>query len=255
MLLVKSPQDIAVMREGGKILAAILKELAAYIKPGITTNEIDKLAQELVFRYGAESSFKNYIPRAALKPYPAMICLSTNDEIVHTPPSSRALKQGDIITLDFGIKHKGFHTDAAITLPIGDIDFEVARLIRVTKKALKLGIAKVRPGATTGDIGNTIQRYVESQNFSVVEDLIGHGIGRELHEEPEVPNQGKRGAGAELVEGMTICIEPMVSMGSPKIIQGENGFTWKTADGSFSAHFEHTVLVTKEGHEILTILN
>lgn len=252
MITIKSSQEIALMREGGRILSAILGKLKGEVRPGVTTDMLNKLAKELVLRFGAKPSFKGYTPGGASKPYPAALCASVNEEIVHTPPSDRILKDGDIITLDFGVLYKGFHTDSAITVPVGKIDPEVLRLIHVTKKALKRGIKKVRPGITIGDIGETIQRYVESQSFYIVRELVGHGIGKNLHEEPEIPNWGKRGVGIELVEGMAICIEPMIMMKDAKVVRGDDGFTWKTADGSWSAHFEHTIAVTKDSHEVLT---
>jgi methionyl aminopeptidase len=254
MMTVKNQQEIAMMREGGRILAQILTRLKQEVRPGIITDYLNKLAEELVLSYGAKSSFRGYRPAGASKPYPAVLCVSMNEEIVHTPPSQRVLNEGDIITLDFGVLYKGFHTDAAITVPVGKVDSEVLRLIHVTKKALKLGIKKVHPGITIGDIGETIHRYVASQNFYVVRELVGHGIGRQLHEEPEIPNYGKRHAGPELKEGMVICIEPMVMMKDAKVIEGDDGFTFKSADNSLSAHFEHTIAITKDGHEILTEL-
>lgn len=252
MITIKSPQEIAIMREGGRILAEILEKLKKEVRPGVTTKELDRLAEELVFNYGAKPSFKGYTPADAPKPYPAALCVSVNEEIVHTPPSDRLLKEGDIITLDFGVLYKGFHTDAAITVPVGKVDPEVLRLIHVAKKALKRGIKKVHPGITIGDIGETIQRWVESQSFYVVRNLVGHGIGRNLHEEPEIPNWGKRHTGIELKEGMVICIEPMIIMKEAKLVRGGDGFTFKTDDGSWSAHFEHTIAITKDGHEVLT---
>lgn len=251
-ITIKSPQEIALMREGGRILAEILEKLKAEVRPGVTTQELNKLAEELVSQHGVEPSFRGYRPSGAKKPYPAALCVSVNEEIVHTPPSDRVLKEGDIITLDFGVLHKGFHSDAAITVPVGKVDYEVLRLIHVTKKALRLGIKKVHPGVTTGDIGEIIQRWVQSQNFYVVRNLVGHGIGRNLHEEPEIPNWGKRHTGVVLEEGMVICIEPMVMMKDAKVVQGGDGFTFNTADGSWSAHFEHTIAITKDGHEVLT---
>lgn len=234
------------MAEGGKILAKIMKELEKKVRPGITTKELDKVAKELILKSKAKCSFLGY------ENFPACLCASINEEIVHVTPSERKLKEGDIISLDLGIFWKGYHLDMAITLPVGKVSFEAQRLIRVTKKALKLAIKKTRPGNTFGDIGNTIQRYVESQGFNVVRDLCGHGIGKELHEEPKVLNYGKRHQGEKLKEGMVFCIEPMVTMGDFKIKKTKDGYGFQTKDGSLSCHFEKTVAVTKEGCEILT---
>ncbi len=249
MITIKNQQEIQIMREGGKILAKIMAELSKIVKPGITTEYLDKVAQDLVFKYGAEPSFKGY------QNFPAVLCVSINEEIVHGVPSSeRNLKEGDIVSLDLGILYQGFHTDMAVTLPVGQVIPEALRLIRVTKKALKRALKKIRPGNTVGDIGNTIERYVKSQGLKVIRDLCGHGIGRELHEEPQILNYGKRKKGTVLKPGMTLCIEPMVSLGSEEIEKAKDGFAYKTKDNSLSAHFEHTVLVTENGNEILTSL-
>lgn len=259
MITIKTPEEIQIMAEGGKILAKIMKELEKTVRPGITTKDLNKVAKDLIFRYGAKPSFKGY------QDFPATLCTSINEEIVHVIPSDRKLKEGDIISLDLGILFKGFHTDMAVTLPVGKIDPEVQRLVRVTKKALKRGIKKVRPGNTFGDIGNTIQRYVEGQGFNVVRDLCGHGIGKELHEDPKILNYGKRHKGPEIKEGMVFCLEPMITMGdccppaggrasslAGKLKKTEDGPGFETADGSLSAHFEHTMAVTKNGCRILT---
>ena len=248
MIKIKSPEEIKIMAEGGKILASIMKELEKKVRPGITTKELDRFAESLILKSGGKCSFKGY------QDFPACLCTSINEEIVHAVPSNRVLKEGDIISLDLGILYKGFHTDMAITIPVGKIDPEVQRLMRVTKKALKRGIKKVRPGNTFGDIGNTIQRYVESQGFNVVRELCGHGIGKEIHEDPKILNYGKRHTGPEIKEGMTFCLEPMVTIGDWKLKKSKNGHGYETADGSLSAHFEHTIAVTKKGCQILTEL-
>jgi len=252
MIQIKTEKEIKIMREGGRILAEIMKELEKTVKTGITTKELDKVAQDLVFRSGAKCSFKNY------QGFPSCLCVSINEEIVHVAPSGRQLKQGDIISLDLGIFYKGFHTDMAITLFVGEaipnVSSEIQRLIRVTKKALKRGIKKVRPGNTFGDIGNTIQRYAESQGFNVIRELCGHGIGKKIHEEPQILNYGKRREGPEIKEGMVFCLEPMVVMGDGRIKKSKDNYGWTTVDGSLSAHFEHTVAVTKDGAKVLTML-
>lgn len=234
------------MAEGGRILAKIMKELGKRVRPGIKTIEIDRLAKSLIFKYGGKCSFKGY------ESFPACLCTSINEEIVHSVPSGRQLKEGDIISLDLGISYKGFHTDMAVTLPVGKVSQEIARLIQATKKSLKQGIKNVKPGNTFGDIGNAVQRYIESQGFNVVRDLCGHGIGKELHEDPKILNYGKKYTGLEIKEGMVFCLEPMVTIGDWKIKKSEEGHSFKTADGSLSAHFEHTVAVTKNGCQVLT---
>lgn len=253
MISIKTPQEIKIMAEGGRILAEIMQKLQKEVRPGITTKDLDRLAESLILDYGAKPSFKGY------QGFPATLCTSVNDEIVHVVPSSRVLKEGDIISLDLGLvwppdAKNSFHLDMAVTLPVGKVSFEAQRLIRVTKKALKLGIKKIRPGNTTGDIGNTIQRYVESQGYNVARDLSGHGIGKKLHEEPLIPNFGQRHKGEKLLPGMVICVEPMVMVGHWKLKKCEDGFGYKTADGFLSAHFEHTVAVTENGCQVLTNL-
>lgn len=241
-------EKIEAMTEGGKILAGIMKELQKQVRLGITTRELDRLAESLVLNSGAKCSFKGY------GDYPACLCTSINDVIVHGVPSEYVLKEGDIISLDLGIFYKGYHTDMAISLPVGKVSPEANRLIHVTKKSLKRAIKKVRPGNTFGDLGNSIQRYVEDQGFNVIRSLCGHAIGKNLHEDPQILNYGKRHTGPEIKEGDTFCIEPMVVMGDWKIIRSEDGFGYKTKDGSLAAHFEHTVLATSNGCKVLTPL-
>ncbi len=249
MISIKTPEEIAIMTEGGRILAGIIKELEKMIKPGITTKELDRLAESLILKSKGKCSFKGY------GGFPACLCTSINEEIVHSLPCKRILKEGNIISLDIGMLYKGFHTDMAITVSVGKVIPEVQRLIRVTKKALKRGIKKAKPGNTFGDIGNTTQRYVESQGFNVVRDLCGHGIGKKLHEEPQILNYGKRRTYSEIKEGMVFCLEPMVTMGDWKIKKSKDGYGFATADNSLSAHFEHTIAMTKDGVKILTMVN
>lgn len=246
MISIKTKEEIEIMAEGGKILAEIMRELGKRVKPGIKTLELDGLAEGLVLKSGGKCSFKGY------DGFPNCLCISINEEIVHGIPSERALKEGDIIKLDLGFFYKGFHADMALTLPVGKVSFEAQRLIRVTKKVLKLAIKKARPGNTLGDVGNTIQRYVESQGFNVVRELCGHGIGSALHEEPQILNYGKRERGEEIKEGMVFCLEPMVAAGDWKIKKSKDNYGYQTADNSLSAHFEHTVAITKKGAKILT---
>jgi len=245
MITIKSKEEIQIMKEGGKILANVLKEVSKLAKPGVTTKELDRAAEALILKYG-KPSFKGY------EGFPACLCTSINEEIVHVIPSDRVLKEGDIVSLDSGVFYKGFHTDMAITVPVGKISLEAQRLIRDTKKALKRGIKKIRPGNTIGDVSNTIQRYIESQGFGLVRELCGHGIGKNVHEEPQIPNYGKRGTGPKLAEGMVICLEPMLTAGDWKIKKAKDGYGFQTKDGSLSAHFEQTIAVKKDGCEVLT---
>lgn len=247
MIPLKTQEEIKIMAEGGRILSGIMKKLSKLVKPGITTKDLDRVAETLIFKAGAEPSFKGH------QGYPASFCFSLNEKIVHGVPSeSVLLKEGDIITLDIGMKYKGFHTDMAVTLPVGKVEPEIKRMIWVTRKALKRAIKKVRPGNTFGDIGNTIQRYVESQGYNVIRELCGHGIGRELHEDPQILNYGKRHLGPEIQEGMVFCIEPMVTKGDWRIKLSKDRIGYETFDGSWAAHFEQTVAVTKHGAKILT---
>ncbi|MDP2664003.1 MAG: type I methionyl aminopeptidase [bacterium] len=248
MIPIKTPEEIKIMAEGGRILAQIMAELEKRVEPGATTRELDRVAETLILKSGAKPSFKGH------QGYPAALCVSVNEEIVHALPSQRKLKEGDIVSLDLGLFYKGFHSDMALTLPVGKVSPETQRLIRATKKALKRGIKKSRLGNTFGDIGNTIQRHVESQGFNVVRDLCGHGIGRELHEDPQIMNYGKRKTGEKIKEGMVFCLEPMVTVGDWQIKKSKDGHGFETADGSLSCHFEHTIAVTGNGTKILTVL-
>ena len=249
MITIKTQEEIAIMAQAGKILAKVMKELEKMVKPGIATLELDRAAEALILSKGAKPGFKGY------NGFPYSLCASVNENVVHGYPSNYVLKDGDIIGLDLGVFYKNFYTDMAITVPVGGVSFEAKRLINVTKKALRLGIKRVKPGNTVGDIGNTIQRFVEYQGFAVVRDLCGHGIGKNLHEDPKIPNFGKRGGGEKLVEGMVICIEPMVSAGNYVLRKSDDGYGYATRDNSLSAHFEHTIAITKKGPCILTGIN
>jgi len=246
MVFIKTEKEIEIMRQGGKILAKILDELEKKIKPGTNTFFLNEFAENLAARFGAKPSFKGY------KNYPASLCVSVNSEVVHGLPKQKILKEGDIVGLDFGLFYKGYYTDMAKTVGVGKISSLAKRLIFVTKKALDLGIAQVRPGNHVGDISFAIQNYVESNGFSVVRDLVGHGVGRKVHEPPQVPNFGEKGKGIKLEKGMTLAIEPMVNAGKPEVRLLPDGWTFVTCDGSLSCHFEHTVAVTNDGNEILT---
>jgi methionyl aminopeptidase len=254
MIPIKTQREIEIMREGGKILAGIMEELEKKVRPGIKTLELGRLAESLILNSGASPSFKGYTNRkdGIVDPYPSSLCTSINEEIVHCLPSERVLKEGDIISLDLGIYYKGFHTDMATTVPVGKVAPESQRLIKVTKKALKRGINEIKPGNHIGDIENAIQKFVEENGFNVVRDLCGHGIGKELHEDPQILNFGKKGSGTEIKEGMVLCLEPMVAIGDSTIKRAKDGWGYSTFDDSLSAHFEHTIAVAKKGAEILT---
>jgi len=246
MISIKTKEEIEIMAEGGKILAETLKEIAKMAKPGITTLELDRASEALILKKGAKPAFKGY------EGFPYSLCTSVNDIIVHGFPTNYVLKEGDVVGLDLGVLYKGYNTDMAVTVGIGEISFEAKRLLDVTKKSLRLGIKKVRDGVTTGDVGNTIQRYIEDQGFGVVRDLCGHGIGKKVHEDPQIPNYGQRHKGVVLKEGMVICIEPMVTIGDYKLKTAKDGYGFATVDGSLTAHFEHTLVVTKDGAKVLT---
>jgi methionyl aminopeptidase len=248
----KSKAEIAIMRDGGKILADILQLLASKAKLGISGNEINELAEREIKKYKAAPSFLNYKIYKGGAPFPASICFSVNDEIVHGFPFGKILKEGDIVGLDLGIKYNGLHTDCAITVGVGKISEKTTKLIKVAQESLYKGIEKVKAGNRLGDIGFAIQNYAEKNGFSVVRDLVGHGVGRSIHEPPEVPNFGKMGEGMKLCAGMTFAIEPMINEGDCRIKCDKDQWTIRTQDGKLSAHFEHTVAVTKDGCEILT---
>lgn len=245
----KTSSEIAIMRENGRILARTLRQVAEAIVPGKTTpKDLDALAHRLITEAGAKPSFLGY------RNFPASACISVNDQVVHGIPDDRPLVDGDIITLDFGVYKDGWHADSAWTFPVGPISVEAQRLLNVTRESLFQGIAKARVGNTTGDIGAAVQKYVEANGYSVVRDLVGHGIGRNLHDVPaQVPNFGKPGSGEKLRAGWTICIEPMINQGTHRVNTLKDGWTVVTADGKLSAHFEHTIAILKDGPEILTV--
>ena len=244
MVILKSGEEIDIMRRCGKILMAVLDKLRTEVKPGITTGEIDQIAVHEMELRGGKPSFKNY------KGFPGNICISVNNEVVHGIPGERVLQEGDIVSLDIGVKFNGFHTDAAITVGVGKISQEAEELISVTEGSLKAGIAQANCGARVGDISAAIQHYVESTGFSVIREYSGHGVGRDLHEEPQIPNFVV-GKGALLRKGMTLAIEPMVNVGGWQTKLAPNQWTVLTADGSLSAHFEHTIAITDNEAEIL----
>ena len=254
MIRIKTKEDIAILREGGRRHGAILRKLVTMVKPGVRTAELNRQAEKLIKEGGDTASFLNYKPYGADRPYPASLCVSVNDEIVHGIPTEndRELKEGDIVTLDLGLTHRGMITDAAITVPVGSVSPEVAELLVVTKEAMLAGIKAAKGGKRTGDIGNAIEIIGVAHGYGVVEDLSGHGVGYEVHEDPYVPNYGDVGKGEVLKPGMVIAIEPMFNLGTKDIRLANDGYTYCTADGKYSAHFEHTVLITKGDAEILT---
>ena len=248
MIILKKESEIAKMREAGRVLARTMKEVSGIIEAGKTTlNDIDQLAERLIAEAGCQASFKNY------RGYPASTCLSVNEVVIHGIPNGTVLQEGDIIDLDFGVIKDGWHADSAWTFPVGTVSDSTKRLMNVARESLFQGIAKAQAGNRLGDIGATVQKYVEGNGYSVVREMVGHGIGRDLHEEPSVPNFGKPGKGVVIKEGMTFCIEPMVNEGTHKVLTLDDGWTIVTADGKLSAHFEHTIAVTKDGPELLTI--
>ncbi|HYM92370.1 MAG TPA: type I methionyl aminopeptidase [bacterium] len=246
MILLKSPTDLAVMRRAGEIAARALQAVVRAVRPGITTRELDRIAEDRIRRLGAEPAFLGY------RGFPASLCTSVNDEVVHGIPGPRRLHEGEIISLDLGAVLEGFHGDLAVTVPVGKVSPAVARLLRVTAEALEVGIRAVRPEGHLGDVSAAIQRYVETHGFSVVREFAGHGIGRHLHEEPQIPNFGRPGNGVALRPGMTLAIEPMVNMGTSEVVMDADGWTVRTRDGKPSAHFEHTVAVGDDGPIVLT---
>lgn len=246
MVTLKTPDQIAKMREAGAVVAAMLAATRAAVQPGVTTLELDRIAADVLKRAGAESSFLGYYG------YPNTICTSVNDQIVHGIPSRRKLKEGDLIGIDAGAIIDGWHADAAITVPVGQVSAEARTLIAVTEQALQKGIAAARVGNRLGDIGAAVQQYVEAQGFSVVRNYVGHGIGRAMHEEPQVPNYGTPERGKDIKDGLCIAIEPMVNIGGNATKVLEDQWTVVTADGSLSAHFEHTLACLPGGPVVLT---
>lgn len=253
-IIIKTKEEIDIIREGGHRLATILSKTAKMVKPGISTYELDKYAHKLIIEGGDKPAFLNYKPDGAPKPFPATICISVNNEIVHgIPKKSKILKEGDIVSLDLGLIHKGLFTDHAVTVPVGKISKKDQNLLDDTKKALEIGIWAARGGDNVGDIGYAIESFVH-RKYGIVRELAGHGVGIAIHEDPYIPNFGKRGHGHKLIPGMIIAIEPMLNIGRENIVVDSDLWTIKTLDGSRSAHFEHTILITDGEPEILTMI-
>ena len=247
MITIKSQREIELMREAGAILAETHEMLKAHIKPGITTAKLDKLAEEFIISKGGSPSFKNY------NGFPGSICSSINEVVVHGIPSKKAvLKNGDIISIDLGVNFQGYHADAAITHPVGNISDKVKKLLEVTEASLYEGLKEAKPGNHLSNISHRIEQFIKPHGYGIVEEFTGHGIGKNLHEEPYVPNFGEPNEGPILQEGMTICVEPMVNLGTKNVKILRDNWTTVTIDRKYSAHFEHTIVITKDGYEILT---
>ena len=247
MIILKSPREIDLMRQAGRVTARALQAAGNAVEPGVSTAELDRIVRKTIERAGAVPSFRNY------KGFPASACISVNDQVIHGIPGHRILQQGDIVSIDVGAFIGGFHGDHAWTFACGDISEPAQALLRTTREALLEGIAHAQPGSRVGDVSNAVQRYVEARGYSVVRQFVGHGVGASIHEAPEVPNFGEAGRGARLLPGTTIAIEPMVNAGAAEVTVQPDGWTTVTADGSLSAHFEHSIAVTADGPVILTL--
>jgi len=255
MIVIKSRDEIEKIRESSRIVAEVLQTLREFIRPGITTWALNKKAEEVIKKRKARAAFKGYKPSFGSGAYPAALCVSINEEVIHGIPSTRrVIKEGDIVSMDVGVCYKGYYGDGATTVAVGEVEDRVKELLKVAEEALYRGIEAARVGNRVGDISFAVQSYVESHGFSVIREFVGHGVGKRIHEEPPVPNFGEPGRGPLLKEGMTIAIEPMVAMGSGEVRIKEDGWTAVTVDGSWAAHFEHTIAVLEEGPRILTEL-
>ncbi|MFA6324649.1 MAG: type I methionyl aminopeptidase [Candidatus Paceibacterota bacterium] len=255
VIIIKTPEEIEIIREGGKRLATILHNVKDIIKPGISTFELDQYAFKLITDMGDYPAFLKYKPEGAENPYPASLCVSVNEEVVHgIPKKDKILKEGDIVSIDLGLRHKGLYTDMAITVGVGEISGGSKKLLEVTEKALRVGIDAARCGNRIGDISHAIESFARPHKYGIVEILAGHGVGKAVHEDPYIPNFGKAGTGAKLEKGMVIALEPMLNNGTKNLVLEKDGWTFRTADKKKSAHFEHTILITNDEPEILTML-
>lgn len=252
MTILKDKKEIDILREGGRILASVLCQVADGARIGVLTIELDALAEKLIKQSGGTPSFKNYKTTEDEIPFPFALCVSINDEVVHGIPGERSLQSGDIVGLDLGLEFKGFYTDMAITVPMGKVSDEAKKIIDIAEESLNGGINAAKGGAHIGDIGFAVQSCAEKKGFSVVRKLVGHGLGHRPHESPEIPNFGEKRTGMTLKEGMVLAIEPMITAGGPDVFLGDDMWTWKTKDRSLSAHFENTIIITKFGAEIIT---
>ncbi len=255
MVIIKTKEEIEGIRKSSRIVAEVLEVLKGFVRPGLTTWALNKKAEAVIRKRHARPAFKGYKPSFNSEAYPAAICASINEEVVHGLPSKRrVLKEGDIVSVDVGVVLNGFFGDAAFTYPVGEVSEKARRLMKVTEEALYRGIEQAVPGNRVGDISCAVQQHVESNGYSVVRDYVGHGVGKQIHEDPPIPNFGACGKGTKLVEGMTIAIEPMVAEGSGEVAVRPDGWTAYTRDGSLAAHFEHTIAITDNGPEILTVI-
>ena len=253
MIFLKSLEEIEIMRTANRIVAEILSELRQRVQPGVSTGEIDCVAEELIGKKKAKTAFKGYTIRNGSVPFPAHICISLNNEVVHgIPYHQRIIRDGDVVSLDFGVVYSGFYGDAAVSFAVGETDHSILQLLDTTAAALEDGICHACIGNRLGDVSAAVQEYVERDGFSIVREFVGHGVGRRLHEDPPVPNYGVRNRGVRLREGMVIAIEPMVNMGAPEVAMLEDGWTAVTKDGSLSAHFEHSVAIMADGPVVLS---
>jgi len=255
MATVKDPWELALMRQSGRRLAEVAAILRESVRPGVSTAELDRIAEREIRKRSGVPSFKGYTSGGGKRPYPATICASRNEQVVHGIPSEIPLVDGDIISVDMGMVYGGYHSDSAFTVPVGIVSDETRRLLDETERALYQGIAQARPGHYIGDIGHAIQAHIEPSGYGIVREYVGHGIGRLMHEAPSVPNYGKAGKGAVLKEGMCLAVEPMITMGRYETRELDDGWTVVTVDGSLAAHFEHTIAITPRGAEILTVLD
>ncbi len=246
MITIKSQREIELLRVAGNVVYKTHQYLKPFIKEGVTTEELNRLGEEFIRSQGCTPSFKGY------GGFPYALCISINSEVVHGFPSKRKLKKGDIVTLDIGACWKGYHGDSGWTYAVGEVDDDKKYIMEHTEKALYVGLSEIKPGARIGDISHAIEEYATEHDLGVIKELCGHGVGTDVHEDPEVPNYGEKGTGPKLKEGMVIAVEPMLTLGSPKVYLHDNDWTVDTQDGSISGHYEHTIVVTKDGYEILT---
>lgn len=246
LITIKSQREIELLRVAGNVVYKTHQYLKPFIKEGVTTEELNRLGEEFIRSQGCTPSFKGY------EGFPYALCISINSEVVHGFPSKRKLKKGDIVTLDIGACWKGYHGDSGWTYAVGEVDDDKKYIMEHTEKALYVGLSEIKPGARIGDISHAIEEYATEHNLGVIKELCGHGVGTDVHEDPEVPNYGEKGTGPKLKEGMVIAVEPMLTLGSPKVYLHDNDWTVDTQDGSISGHYEHTIVVTKDGYEILT---
>ena len=253
MSTIYTKEEIASLREGGKRLATVLHEVAKMVRPGVRSIELDKAAERLIRQYGDTPSFLHYKPEGARFPYPNSLCVSINNEVVHGIPDDTILEEGDIVGLDLGLTHNGLVADMAITVPVGTIDAGAKKLVDATREALSVGIAAARGGARVGDIGHAIETFAKPYGYGVIEVLGGHGVGHKVHEDPYIANVGRKGTGPILKPGQVLALEPMLNEGTKEVYLDDDGYTFETADGKRSAHFEHTILITENGPEILTL--